>query len=539
MRETQISGPALPPIATAAAARPHFFDLARNRVALAAGFVFGFSTLVYALTLSPTINSFDSAELITGAYTLGIIHAPGYPLYLLIANVFAHLPWGEIPLNVNALSAIFSALAATVIFIASWRLTGSIWSSVLAAFLMAFSRLFWSQAVIAEVYALNAFLIACIVLTAFIWHDNPTRKSLIWLAFLVGLSFTHHPSSMLLIPGVVVLVIMRSREVQLSLRSLWPAIPVAVAPWFLYLYLPVRSMANPALDYVGDYFDVNLTSIRGLIWMVSGRMFAEELFGRSIMEGISQFVHLNQQLWLNLVGGGLVLALYGLVSLRQRLSLAIFLGGSAALITLFFAFYNVVDSPTMIHPVLVVLAPPLAVGIDRFVTQVMRPVVLKSTAKTGLLVLATVLLVSLVISANWRFADRSGDYSAYDFAQKVMHAVEPNALILAQWTTATPLVYVQKVEGLRPDVGIIDRGLLGLAVRDQLRRSGVAALEDYGPFAVAVLTERVREELASRHVYIMEDDPIFRDTFCYRLLEDDIFEILAREEAEPGCLSAP
>jgi hypothetical protein len=493
------------------------------------------SSLVYWLTLSPTINSFDSAELITGAYSLGIVHAPGYPLYLLIGNLAAHLPWGEIPQNVNLLSAIFSSLAATVIFFACWRLTGSIWSSVLAALLMAFSRLFWSQAVIAEVYALNAFLISCIVLMAIIWHERPTRRALIWLAFLVGLSFTHHPSSMLLVPGLAVFVILRSRETQLSLNNMWPTIPAAIAPLVLYLYLPIRSMAGPPLDYVGDYFDVNLASIKGLIWMVSGQMFAEELLGRSVMEGLSQFVFLNQQLWLNLVGGGLVLALYGLVSLRQRLGLAIFLGGSAALITAFFAFYNVVDSAMMIHPVLVLLAPPLAVGINRFVTQVLGRIVLRSTAQTWLLPLASIILVSLVVSANWRFADRSDDYSAYEFAQEVMDVVEPNALILAQWTTATPLEYIQTIEARRPDVEILDRGLLGLAVRDQLRRGSVAGPEEYGPFAVSVLTERVREELKRRPVYIMEDDPIFRGTFCYKRLEENIFRLLAKNDFDPEC----
>ena len=535
MHETQITGQPYTTVTTAEATRPRLAVRARTSTALAAILVFGLTGLVYWLTLSPTINSFDSAELITGAYSLGIVHAPGYPLYLLIANLAAHLPWGEIPVNVNLLSAIFSSLATTVIFYASWRLSGSIWSSALAALLMAFSRLFWSQAVIAEVYALNAFLIACIVLAAVIWHERPTRRTLIWLAVLVGLSLAHHPSAMLLLPGLAALVLLGSREAQLTWRKAWPVLPAMIAPLLLYLYLPLRSLASPSLDYVGDYFDVNLASIEGLLWMVSGRMFAHELFGRSIIEGMSQLILLNRQLWLNLLGGGLVLALYGLISLRRRIGLAIFFGGSAALIVIFFAFYNVVDSALMIHPVLVLLAPPLAVGANRFTTRVLRLTVLRNTAKIWILAFLTAILVSLVISANWRFADRSDDYSAYEFAQKVMEVVEPNALVLAQWTSATPLEYAQIVEGRRPDVEIIDRGLLGLAVRDQLEREGIATSDEYGPFAVAVLTERVRDELKQRPVYIMEDDPIFRDTFCFERLEQDIFRILPEEGSDPDC----
>ena len=205
------------------------------------------------------------------------------------------------------------------------------------------------------------------------------------------------------------------------------------------------------------------------------------------------------------------------------------------MIVTFFAFYDVVDNALMIHPALVLLAPPLAVGVNRFLTRVLRPTVLQSTAQTWLLALLTVISVPLVVSASWRFADRSKDYSAYEFAQEVMDVVEPNALILAQWTSATPLEYAQIVERRRPDVEILDRGLFGLAVRDQLKREGIATPDEYGPFAVAVLTERVREELEDRPVYIMEDDPIFRASFCFERLEEGIFRILPQDESGLDC----
>ncbi len=535
MRDTEITAQSYGTAASTPAASPLPTVRARPRAALAAGLVFGVTALIYWLTLSPTINSFDSAELITGAYSLGIVHAPGYPLYLLIANLATRLPWGTVPVNVNLVSAIFSSLAASVVFYASFRLTGSIWSSVLASLLMAFSRLFWAHAVIAEVFALNAFLIACIVLAAIIWHDRPTRGSLVWLAFIFGLSLTHHPSAMLLLPGLAALVVLRSRETQQLWRNAWPVLPALMAPLLLYLYLPLRSLASPSLDYVGDYFDVNLASIEGVLWMVSGRMFSEELFGRSVLQGLLQIAFLGRQLWLNLLGGGLVLALYGLVSLRRRIGFAFFLGGSAALIVTFFAFYDVVDSALMIHPVLVLLAPLVAVGADRFMARFLRPMVPRSRARIWLFAPLIAFSITLVVAANWRFADRSNDYSAHEFAQYVMDVVEPNALILAQWTTATPLEYAQIVEGRRPDVEIIDRGLLGLAVRDQLRRNGIVSSGDYGPFAVAVLTERVREELKNRPVYIMEDDPIFRESFCYERLEENIFKVLPWNESGTGC----
>ena len=42
---------------------------------------------VYWRTAAPTVYTFDSAEFATGAYCLGIIHATGYPFYLLLAKL--------------------------------------------------------------------------------------------------------------------------------------------------------------------------------------------------------------------------------------------------------------------------------------------------------------------------------------------------------------------------------------------------------------------------------------------------------------------
>ncbi|MBU1262241.1 DUF2723 domain-containing protein, partial [bacterium] len=46
---------------------------------------------VYLHTLTPTVGFHDSGELITVAYTLGIAHPPGYPLYTLFGKVFITL----------------------------------------------------------------------------------------------------------------------------------------------------------------------------------------------------------------------------------------------------------------------------------------------------------------------------------------------------------------------------------------------------------------------------------------------------------------
>jgi hypothetical protein len=48
-----------------------------------------FSFIIYVLTLSPTVNFWDSGEFICCANTLQINHAPGNPTYLLLARIFS------------------------------------------------------------------------------------------------------------------------------------------------------------------------------------------------------------------------------------------------------------------------------------------------------------------------------------------------------------------------------------------------------------------------------------------------------------------
>ncbi|MDQ2806101.1 MAG: DUF2723 domain-containing protein [Chloroflexota bacterium] len=74
------------------------------------------AVVLYGLTLSPTINFLDSGELTTVAWTAGIAHPPGYPLYTLISSAFIHLPFGEPAWRMNLLSALFGALAVGLFY---------------------------------------------------------------------------------------------------------------------------------------------------------------------------------------------------------------------------------------------------------------------------------------------------------------------------------------------------------------------------------------------------------------------------------------
>ncbi|HOU16970.1 MAG TPA: DUF2723 domain-containing protein, partial [Candidatus Marinimicrobia bacterium] len=70
------------------------------------------SFIVYLDTISPTVPFWDCGEFIATAYTLGVPHPPGSPLFLLIGRIFSMIPFSQdIAFRVNLISTIVSALA--------------------------------------------------------------------------------------------------------------------------------------------------------------------------------------------------------------------------------------------------------------------------------------------------------------------------------------------------------------------------------------------------------------------------------------------
>ena len=86
-----------------------------NRV-LALG-VFLAALGVYTATLVPTVPFWDSGEYIATSYILGVPHAPGTPLYVLVGRVFTLVPLGAIAQRVNFRSWISSKASISAVVI--------------------------------------------------------------------------------------------------------------------------------------------------------------------------------------------------------------------------------------------------------------------------------------------------------------------------------------------------------------------------------------------------------------------------------------
>lgn len=212
--------------------------------------------LVYFATAAPTITGEDAGELASAAWTLGISHPPGYPLYMLAGKAFATLfPVGDVAYRLNVFSGMLSGLAVAVMAALCIRLAASRTAAVCAGLAAAFTPTLWSQSTIAEVYALMALFLAFLVHLTVLYLLDPSPRRLLLLAYLSGLSLAAHPILCLALPGIAAAALLRSVRTVGS-----PALLLLGLLFFLlglapYLYLPIRSVADPAfLRLLGEAY---------------------------------------------------------------------------------------------------------------------------------------------------------------------------------------------------------------------------------------------------------------------------------------------
>jgi len=209
---------------------------------------------VYLSTLSPTVGEADSFEFQVVSYTLGIAHPTGYPLYILLGRLFTLLPIGNVAYRVNLISPLFASLAVIFLYLCLVHLTQHRTISLLAALTFAFSRTFWSQAVIAEVYTLNAFFVA-LVLYLLLKQTNKSAnqqtcgersRTINKFAFVYGLSLTNHLTMILLAPAIAIYALLTGlwkNSQRAAINDVKKAL-TAAGPFLLglsvYLYIPLR-----------------------------------------------------------------------------------------------------------------------------------------------------------------------------------------------------------------------------------------------------------------------------------------------------------
>ncbi len=409
--------------------------------------LFALALLAFLRTVAPTFYLLDSSELATGAATLGIVHAPGYPLYLLVAHLFTLLPIGDVGFRVNLFSALCLSATAPILFDGLRRLTGERIMAAAVALMFVFSYYVWAAGVAAEVYASQIVTVAlCLLLAARMVTEPDARGGLaLAMGAAVGVAVAMHPSSALMAPAVALLYLGLGVSLRRSAAAAVIALVIFAAS---LLYFPLRAAANPALNLAGSYAadgsfqPANLSSLAGIVWFLRGGPFTHLFFDAGILPTLAELTDTLRLFWNNYLGLGLLAGLLGLglLARRQRRGLLILL---AALLpySLFYAAYDVPDRQFMFGPALLLWTIPLAFGLS----WCLRPV--PNALKAG-----AFLLPLLFVVVNFPLLDLSHDFSAQTRAEQTLAALPPKAAVFGDWLTIVPAQYLQIVEARRPDL---------------------------------------------------------------------------------------
>ena len=449
-------------------------DLLLTLAVAAAAFV------LYSFTLAPSVQMGDAGEFQFVPYIAGIAHATGYPLFTILGWAWTHVfPVGAVAHRMTLLSALWGSVAVGLTYqVARWsfcwvapecpvRFRRAL--SVLAAALLAVSATFWSQAVIAEIYTLNAaFVAAVLYLMLRLWDAADSRRDdagqwLIALAITYGFGLTHHRTMLLLLPGLAIACWAAVRRGGLAWRRLWPWVLAGlILPQLLYLYIPLRAPNVPYAELAlapGRTLVLYERSLAGFLDLVAGGAFSGDLAGGPVTaeRGLMALELLHQQFaW-----AGLALGAMGLLGcLRRRAWLFLALTGLSFLAYIGFGLaYFIGDVYVMFAPSYLIFAAWIALGVWEVARLFSRTAVVPV-----LVVLLSLLLPVFLLWQNYPQIDRSRDADAAQMWLPILaHPLpEGSVLVSNDRDEIMPLWYYQYVDGTRPDL----LGLFPLIVRE-------------------------------------------------------------------------
>jgi hypothetical protein len=254
---------------------------------VAAGIVAAIALLLYSSTLLPGQDLGDTAAFQAIAGRQVITPRDGYPLYYRVLDTFLRLVPGEPARATNLASAVAASLAVGLVVLAGAELAGSLVAGLVAALLLAGSYTFWSQAIIAEVYALHLLIATASLLALLAWHRRPSLGRLAVFFAVYALGFGNHLSMVLLLPGFGLFLLLAAPGGPLQMlrpRVVFLALGLAALFALQYGWNAAGMLALPDHGGVGVmarnfWFDVTKSDWRAVMVYGTPHSMIDERFG--------------------------------------------------------------------------------------------------------------------------------------------------------------------------------------------------------------------------------------------------------------------
>ena len=204
----------------------------------AAVFLAAFAAYLY--NAYPWLAPRDAGDLAYAASTLGVSHAPGYPLHALLGRAIETLiPFGHPAWRLSLLSVVATAAAAAALFAWARRRHG-VWAGLATAVVFCAAAPVWKFALLQEKYALHAFFMVLSVTLAEGERDSFYGRARL-SGLLFGLAVVNHQSFLFWLPLPLLLWHGECKKNDVDFPSfLGAAAPWSLAGLSLTLYTAVR-----------------------------------------------------------------------------------------------------------------------------------------------------------------------------------------------------------------------------------------------------------------------------------------------------------
>ena len=483
-------------------------------------------SIVYANTLAPDITwanrGADGADLIAATITGGVPHPSGYPTYMVLARLFQLIPIGSLAFRTNLMSAVIAILTALLISDLARRSVavkdGQAWlpdgMGFITGLAFGLSPLFWSQAVITEVYTLHAFFIALILLVTlflgdnvkevqnFAKHSESGKIGLLnrpWLdrigGLLFGLALGNQLTVVFLLPvwlwvglfqhsiqiaedmsdgktSAHGLKIMGLSKESFSLHLSKPDWQVLLRRLFwlllglsIYALIPLRARSGSPVNWG------NPVDLKGLWWLVSGQLYQDRLFSLDLVYLWPRIR--NWAGWLQTQYGliGLIIGFYGLLYGKPRYKRFYWITAWMFLAYSIFAVgYNSSDSYVLLIPAYMAFALWIGLGVGSLFEFVER--LSWRAFFVPVVGVSMVLIVAINAWVNYADVDASQDSRAVDFAAEVLASAPSDAILFVhEDEDIFTLRYYTYVLGLRSDLVVLSEALIMDWYRQTMRET--------------------------------------------------------------------
>jgi len=420
---------------------------------------------VYLHFLAPTIIGGDSAELALQAHKLGVVHSPGYPLYLFIGKLFTLLPLKEIGYRTNIMSAFFSSLTIILLFMLINKLIKSKFIAFLTSIIFAFTPILWSLSEITEVYTFNLFLITLTVFLLLIWREKE-KNSYLYLSFLIfGLSLGTHFSNILFLPAIMYFILATNKNLLFDIKKIFYSACFFCLGISQFLWVLIRSRTSPPLGTT--YIPTTLTNFYYFITLKqfgSGGGFLHTDFSFLLNNLKNYLLYLEFNFTIILV----IIGLIGICALFKK-------NKKFFLFLLFIFLINVFTHSqikrnweffNLYLPSFLIFSICIGYGIKESFIYLSNNLNKNSFKLIIALFFIFLIIRPLIVLKSDNYfqeipatdvfsIDQSDNYFGVNLAEQLKN-LDKNALVFSGWHYFTILYYYQQVYGIRPDLEIYE-----------------------------------------------------------------------------------